>query len=57
LKNGIPGTPLYFGQAEPTRGRDNHKVESIEFFKTFPDNRLINHPYKRLFQEYTFKVK
>ena len=34
------------GQAEPTRGRDNHKAESIEFFKTFPDNHLINHPYK-----------
>jgi hypothetical protein len=32
------------GQAEPTRGRDNHKAESIEFFKTFPDNHLINHP-------------
>src|SRR5438034_2639693 len=30
------------GQAEPTRGRDNHKAESIEFFKTFPDNHLIN---------------
>ena len=22
------------------------KAESIEFFKTFPDNHLINHPYK-----------
>ena len=29
------------GQAEPTRGRDNHKAESIEFFKTFPDNQLF----------------
>ncbi len=34
------------GQPEPTRGRQNHKVESIEFFKTFPDNHRINHPYK-----------
>jgi hypothetical protein len=34
------------GQPEPTRGRNNHKAESIEFFKTFPDNHLINHPYK-----------
>lgn len=34
------------GQPEPTRGRANHKAESIEFFKTFPDNHLINHPYK-----------
>jgi len=35
------------GQAGPTHGRNNHKAESIEFFKTFPDNRrLINHPVK-----------
>ncbi len=34
------------GQPEPTRGRTNHKNESVEFFKTFPDNHLINHPYK-----------
>ncbi len=39
-------TVFWPGQAEPTRGRDNHKAESIEFFRTFPDNRLINHPYK-----------
>ena len=39
-------TVFWPGQAEPTRGRDNHKAESIEFFKTFPDNHLINHPYK-----------
>ena len=48
LKSGIRTTPPLFwpGQAEPTRGRDNHKAESVEFFKTFPDNHLINHPYK-----------
>lgn len=34
------------GQADPTRGIDNHKAESAQFFKTFPDNHLINHPYK-----------
>lgn len=34
------------GQPEATKGRANHKQESIEFFKTFPDNHLINHPYK-----------
>jgi ketosteroid isomerase-like protein len=34
------------GQPEPTRGRAHHKAESVEFFKTFPDNHLINHPYK-----------
>lgn len=40
-------TAVYWpGQPEATRGRANHKAESIEFFKTFPDNRLMNHPYK-----------
>lgn len=34
------------GQPDPTRGREAHKAESVEFFKTFPDNRLVNHPYK-----------
>lgn len=34
------------GQADPTRGRANHRTESFEFFKTFPETRLINHPYK-----------
>ncbi len=37
------------GQPEPTRGRHNHDLESVEFFKTFPDNHLINHPYKIFF--------
>jgi hypothetical protein len=27
-------TVFWPGQAEPTRGRDNHKAESVEFFKT-----------------------
>ena len=39
-------TVFWPGLAEPTRGRDNHKAESVQFFKTFPDNHLINHPYK-----------
>ena len=39
-------TVFWPGQAEPTKGRDNHKAESIKFFQTFPDNHLINHPYK-----------
>ena len=39
-------TVFWPGQAEPTRGRENHKAESVEFFKTFPDNHLINHPYE-----------
>ena len=39
------------GQPEPTRGRHNHDLEAVEFFKTFPDNHLINRPYKILFQQ------
>jgi predicted ester cyclase len=34
------------GQADPTRGVHNHCEESIEFFKMFPDNHLVNNPYK-----------
>ncbi len=34
------------GQPEPTTGRTRHKAESVQFFETFPDNHLINHPYK-----------
>jgi len=34
-------TSVYWpGQPGPTRGRADHKAEAIEFFKTFPDNRL-----------------
>src|SRR5439155_17930247 len=40
-------TAVYWpGQPEPTRGRPNHESEAKEFFKTFPDNHLINRPYK-----------
>jgi predicted ester cyclase len=43
-------TAVYWpGQLEPTRGRDDHRAESIEFFKTFPDNHIDNRPYKALF--------
>jgi hypothetical protein len=34
------------GQPEPTRGLHNHRLESIEFFKAFPNNHLVNNPYK-----------
>jgi ketosteroid isomerase-like protein len=46
------------GQPEPTRGRHNHDVEAVEFFKTFPDNHLVNNPYKILFAngDYTCSV-
>lgn len=36
------------GQADPTRGRHDHKAEAIEFFRTFPDNHIDNRPYKVL---------
>jgi len=39
------------GQADPTRGVQNHREESIDFFKMFPDNHLANDPYKILFAE------
>ena len=45
-------TAVYWpGQPEPTRMRHNHEAEAKEFFKTFPDNNLINRPYKILFAE------
>jgi ketosteroid isomerase-like protein len=46
------------GQPDPTRGVPNHRQESIEFFKMFPDNHLINNPYKMLIAEgdYTCSV-
>jgi predicted ester cyclase len=71
--NAGPGSPLWEtfrkrhtenvavywpGQPEPTRGRRNHDLEAVEFFKTFPDNHLINNPYKILFAQgdYTCSV-
>jgi hypothetical protein len=39
------------GQPEPTRGRDAHEAECVEFFKVFPDNHLVNNPYKIMFGE------
>ena len=61
--NAGPGSPLWDrfrnrhredvtvywpGQPDPTRGRHNHDLEAVEFFKTFPDNHLVNNPYKIL---------
>lgn len=37
------------GQPDPTRGRMNHHKEAVEFFKAFPDNHLVNNPYKIMF--------
>jgi SnoaL-like polyketide cyclase len=39
------------GQPEPTKGRQNHDLEAVEFFKTFPDNHVGNRPYKILFAQ------
>ncbi len=46
------------GQPNPTRGVCNHVAESIEFFKAFPDNHIVNYPYKILFTsgDYTCSV-
>ncbi len=46
------------GQPEPTRGRMAHYKEAVEFFKTIPDNRVGNNPYKILFGQgdYTCSV-
>jgi ketosteroid isomerase-like protein len=42
------------GQPNPTRGINNHRQESIEFFKSFPDNHLVNNPYKISFYKDDF---
>jgi len=46
------------GQADPTKGGHAHHMEAMEFFKTFPDNRVANDPYKILFGhgDYTCSV-
>ena len=33
----------------PTNGRHDHRAEAIQMFKTFPDNRVGNRPYKVFF--------
>ena len=33
----------------PTHGVADHRQESLEFFKTFPDQKVHNRPYKTLF--------
>jgi predicted ester cyclase len=48
-------TAVYWpGQPEPTKGRQAHRDESVEFFKTFPDNKLVNRPYKIFFGQGDF---
>jgi ketosteroid isomerase-like protein len=45
-------TAVYWpGQPDPTRGRDDHEAEARRFFETFPDQHLINRPYKIMFAQ------
>lgn len=37
------------GQPDPTVGIEDHTAESIAFWKTFPDQNLVNRPYKVFF--------
>ena len=37
------------GKTEPTVGIEAHTQESIDFWKTFPDQRLDNRPYRVFF--------
>lgn len=37
------------GQPEPTVGIEDHTKESIAFWKTFPDQKLDNQPYRVFF--------
>jgi ketosteroid isomerase-like protein len=37
------------GQPEPTVGIEDHTKESIAFWRTFPDQKLDNHPYRVFF--------
>ncbi len=37
------------GQPEPTVGIEDHVKESIAFWKTFPDQKLDNNPYRVFF--------
>ena len=45
-----PDVVVYWpGGNPPTRGMKDHDAEAEAFFKTFPDQKLDNHPYKVLF--------
>ena len=45
MKRHAENVAVYWpGQAEPTRGREAHHKEAMEFFKTF-DNSLVNNPF------------
>jgi predicted ester cyclase len=42
-------TVVHWPGKPPTRGVDDHRLESIEMFVTFPDNRVENRPYQTFF--------
>jgi predicted ester cyclase len=44
-----PDTVVRWPAQPPTHGVRAHREESIRMFKTFPDNRVGNRPYKTLF--------
>jgi predicted ester cyclase len=44
-----PDTVVHWPGKPPTHGVENHRMESIDLFRTFPDNQLENRPYKVLF--------
>jgi hypothetical protein len=58
-KRHVDNVAVYWpDQPDPTRGIHNHDSEAVEFFKIFPDNHLVNNPYKILFGQgdYTCSV-
>jgi ketosteroid isomerase-like protein len=44
-----PDTVVRWPGKPPTHGVEDHRRESEEMFRTFPDNRVGNRPYKVLF--------
>lgn len=44
-----PDTIVRWPGQGPTHGVHDHRAECVQFFRTFPDNRLENRPYKVFF--------
>ena len=44
-----PDTLVRWPGQPPTHGVLNHRAESVQMFKTFPDNHVGNRPYKVFF--------
>jgi ketosteroid isomerase-like protein len=43
------GVVVHWPGKPPTNGIEAHRQEAIEFFKTFPDQHLVNRPYRVFF--------